>query len=87
MTNGEDHDEGSLLGLALLSLVAGAAAGLVGAIFRLSLEQADHFRNALIGWAHGQEAVGFLLVLADCADMVKRLKPAEILVSGRSSVW
>ena len=82
MTNGEDHDEGSLLGLAMLSLVAGAAAGLVGAIFRLSLEQADQLRNALIGWARGQEAVGFLLVLAVCAGatalaawLVRRYSP------------
>ena len=43
MTDGADHDEGSLLALALLALVAGAVAGLVGAIFRLSLEQADGF--------------------------------------------
>ena len=42
MTNGEGHGEGGLLALALLALVAGALAGLVGAIFRLCLEQADH---------------------------------------------
>ena len=82
MTNGEDDDGGSLLALALLALVAGAVAGLVGAIFRLSLELADQFRNALIEWAHGQEAVGFLLVLAVCAGataiaawLVRRYSP------------
>src|SRR5262249_48930927 len=42
---------GSLLVLALLALVVGAAAGLVGAIFRLTLEQADRLRDALIAWA------------------------------------
>ena len=61
MTNGEDDDEGSLLALALLALVAGVLAGIVGASFRLSLVQADRFRNALIEWAHGQEAVGFVV--------------------------
>jgi CIC family chloride channel protein len=67
MTSDEGHDEGSLLALALLALVAGALAGLVGAIFRLSLEQADRLRNALIELAHGREVMGFLLVLAVCA--------------------
>jgi CIC family chloride channel protein len=68
MTNGEDHDEGGLWALALLALVAGAVTGLVGAIFRLSLEQADRLRDVLIGWAHGQEAAGFFLVIAACAS-------------------
>ena len=67
MKNGEGHGEGSLLALALLALVAGALAGLVGAIFRLCLAQADRLRDVLIARAHGWEAVGFLLVLAACA--------------------
>ena len=82
MTNGEDDDEGSLLALALLALVAGAVAGIVGASFRLSLDQADRLRNALIEWAHGQGAVGFLVVLAVCAGataiagwLVRRYSP------------
>jgi chloride channel protein, CIC family len=82
MTNGEDHDEGSLLALALLALVAGVLAGIVGASFRLSLVQADRLRNALIEWAHGQGAVGFLVVLAVCAGataiaawLVRRYSP------------
>jgi chloride channel protein, CIC family len=82
MTNGEDHDEGSLLALALLALVAGVLAGIVGASFRLSLVEADRLRNALIEWAHGQEAVGFLVVLAVCAGataiaawLVRRYSP------------
>jgi chloride channel protein, CIC family len=66
MTNDEGQAPGGLLPLALLALVAGALAGLVGAIFRLSLQEADHLRDGLIGWAHGQEAVGFFLVLAVC---------------------
>jgi CIC family chloride channel protein len=67
MTNGEGHGDGSLLALALLALVAGALAGLVGAIFRLCLAQADRLRDVLIARAHSWEAVGFLLVLAACA--------------------
>jgi CIC family chloride channel protein len=67
MTNGERDREGSLLALALLALVAGALAGLVGAIFRLCLEQADRLRDVLIARAHGWEVVGFLLVLTACA--------------------
>jgi CIC family chloride channel protein len=59
--------EGNLLALALLALVAGALAGLVGAIFRLSLEQADSLRNTLIVWAHGQAVLGFLFVLVACS--------------------
>ena len=67
MTNSEGHGEGSLLALVLLALVAGALAGLVGAIFRLCLAQADRLRDVLIARAHGWQAVGFLLVLAACA--------------------
>src|SRR5262249_37577799 len=58
---------GSLLVLALLALVVGAAAGLVGAIFRLTLEQADRLRDALIAWAQGEKIAGFLFVVATCA--------------------
>jgi chloride channel protein, CIC family len=49
LNTAEGH--GSLLVLALLALIVGAAAGLVGAIFRLTLEQADRLRDALIAWA------------------------------------
>jgi len=57
-----------LVVLALLALTAGAAAGLVGAIFRLALEQADRWRDALIARAHGETFVaGFLFVTAACA--------------------
>lgn len=53
----------SLVALALLGPVVGAAAGTVGAIFRLSLGQADRIRDALIAAAHGYRLAGFLLVL------------------------
>jgi CIC family chloride channel protein len=58
---------GSLPVLALLSLLVGAVTGLVGAVFRLSLEQADRLRDALVTWAHGEGLLGFLLVTATCA--------------------
>ena len=61
------EEQKGLLALALLSLLAGAVAGLIGAVFRLSLDQADRLRNALITWAQGEAFVGFLLVTAICA--------------------
>jgi CIC family chloride channel protein len=67
MMGDERQADGSLLLLALLALVTGALAGVVGAIFRVSLEVADRWRDELVGWAHGRGAIGFLLVLAVCA--------------------
>jgi CIC family chloride channel protein len=58
---------GSLLALALLALVVGAASGTVGAIFRLSLERADDLRNALIAWTHGWKFLGFIILTVACA--------------------
>src|SRR5262249_14793062 len=46
----------------------GVIAGIVGAIFRVLLEQADRLRDLLIAWAHGQRTVGLLLVLGMCAS-------------------
>lgn len=57
------EQQGSLVVLALLSLLVGAVSGLVGAIFRLALEQADRFRDAVLAWAHGQELAGLLLFI------------------------
>src|SRR5436309_7473387 len=60
--------ERSVVVLALLALVVGTAAGLVGAIFRLALEQADRWRDALITREHGGIlAAGFLLVATTSA--------------------
>jgi CIC family chloride channel protein len=74
--------DGSLLTLALLALVAGAFAGLVGAIFRLTLSEADGVRNAFIAWAHGWAGLGFAFVLTGCgvasavaAGLVRRYSP------------
>ena len=54
----------NLLILAALALVVGVVTGVVGALFRLTLEQADRLRDLAIGWAHGQSSLGFLLVVA-----------------------
>ena len=64
------ESQGSLLVLALLALPAGAAAGLVGALFRLALERANHLRDAWIAHAHGATLLGFLFVIATCSASV-----------------
>jgi CIC family chloride channel protein len=81
-TSHAEEGHGSLLVLALLALIVGAAAGLVGAIFRLTLEQADRLRDALIAWAQGEKLAGFLFVVATCAAaaliaawLVRRFSP------------
>jgi len=58
---------GSLLGLALLAPVVGAAAGFLGATFRLALKHADLLRNVLIARAHNHKLIGPLLVTIFCA--------------------
>ena len=82
MTNGEGDGEGSLTALALLALIAGALAGVVGASFRLALEQADRLRDSIIARAHGQAILGFLFVVVACsattvlaAWLVRRYSP------------
>ena len=67
LTAKDTGGQGDLFTLAMLSLLAGAASGLVGALFRLSLDQADGLRDALITWAHGGKLAGLLLVTVVCA--------------------
>src|SRR6266436_5182010 len=81
------EDQRGLLALALLSLLAGAAAGLVGAIFRLSFDHADRMRDALVSWAHGETLAGFVLVTSTCtaatavaAWLVRRYSPYACLL-------
>jgi chloride channel protein, CIC family len=64
--------EGSrgLLVLSLLTLIVGAASGLVGASFRLALTVVDRLRGSAIIWAHGSKLGGFLLIVGGCAVMV-----------------
>jgi CIC family chloride channel protein len=73
---------GSLVVLALLAIVAGAATGLVCAVFRIVLMQAERWRDILIAWAHGYPIAGFGLVVLACglatflaARLVWRLSP------------
>jgi len=61
---------GSLLVLALLAPIVGAASGLAGALFRLALTAADRFRDAAIVWAHGWKIGGFFIIVAVCAGAV-----------------
>src|SRR5262245_32981391 len=56
-------DQGGLLTLAVLALVVGAASGLIGALFRLSLVAADGWRNQWIAWAQGGSFAGLLVVI------------------------
>lgn len=56
-----------LLILAGLALVVGGAAGVVGAIYRLTLESADRLRGVVIEWAQGRAVPGFLCLVAICA--------------------
>ena len=72
----------SLLVLALLAPIAGAAAGILGAIFRLALARADRLRDAFVVWTHGQHVAGFFLVVTVCASataiaawLVRRYSP------------
>src|SRR5262245_21469448 len=64
---GSTERYGSLLMLALSALVAGAVAGLVGAVFRLSLVWADRLRDTLVKYGHDRTIPGFLLVTGTCA--------------------
>lgn len=51
-----------LLFLSLLALLVGGVAGIVGAMFRLSLVAASGVRDIIIEWAHGGAIVGCLIV-------------------------
>lgn len=64
---GTVRGDGSLLALALLSLLVGAAAGLIGSVFRLCLEQADLWRDQVIAWGHGHGMLGLPVVCGLCA--------------------
>lgn len=61
---------GSLLILALLAPIVGAASGLIGAVFRLALAEADRLRDAAIIWAHGWNIAGLFVVAVGCAAAV-----------------
>ena len=74
--------EGGLLALAALALLAGAGTGLIVAVFRLALAEADRWRGALIAAAHHRPLFGFVLVVAGAgaavalaAWLVRRFSP------------
>jgi CIC family chloride channel protein len=56
--------------LAILAPIAGAASGLVGAIFRLVLEKADRVRDVVITAGHDYGVAGFLAVSGSAAAAV-----------------
>ncbi len=57
------QDHGRLTILAVLALIVGAAAGLIGAVFRIVLEHADQLRDRIISWAHGEAILGFIAIV------------------------
>jgi CIC family chloride channel protein len=74
--------EGGLLALAALALLAGAGSGLIVAVFRLALAEADRWRGALIAGAPHRPLFGFVLVVAGAgaavalaAWLVRRFSP------------
>ena len=70
IVEGRSRDHALLLP-ALVAPLAGAATGLICAVFRLSLEAADRMRGAVIDWAHHQPRVlAFLLVVTATAAAV-----------------
>lgn len=86
--NSEEEDApqktppGNLLVLGVVAMFGGIGAGLIGALFRLALINANRLRGALIGWAHGWSVGGFVLlviVIALCAAvatwLVRRFAP------------
>jgi CIC family chloride channel protein len=78
----EPVGEGSIIGLACMTLIAGAATGLMTAVFRLLLERAADLRAIAIVNAQSFALAGFLLVVMITAAlslaaawMVRRLAP------------
>ncbi len=73
---------GHLLALACLAPVIGVAAGLLVALFRLALTEANTARIDLVNWAHGFGVWGLLGVMTGCsaavalaAGLVNRFSP------------
>ena len=77
----ESEDRRNLIILAALSLVVGATSGLVCALFRLTLQQADWLRGTFIAWAQHEGFAGLLLVIAvlAAAELPRGLAGSPIL--------
>jgi len=56
-----------LVALAMLSLVAGGATGLLAAVFRLALARADQLRESTVAWLRPHGALGLLGAMCLCA--------------------
>jgi CIC family chloride channel protein len=76
------HGNAGLFALAMLSLLAGAVTGVVGAGFRIALERAEGWRDSLLQLAHSYGALGLLLAICAAAGatalaawMVRRIAP------------
>ncbi len=74
---------GSFLAIALIAPLAGLGAGVIGALFRLTLAHADRLRDALIARSNGWGVPGFVLLMALAAAgaaiaawLVRRFAPA-----------
>ena len=85
--NGEDAARGrlrsDLILLGVLAPLAGLGAGVIGALFRLALEQANRFREALTTWLVTWGVGGFVLFVAVAAGaaaiaawLVRRVAPS-----------
>ena len=75
-------DRDDLLPLAILSLLVGVAAGLVGALFQVCLNKANDFRNEFVNWSQSIPIIGAMLVVMLCATatgiaawLVRRFAP------------
>ncbi|MCI4677291.1 H(+)/Cl(-) exchange transporter ClcA [Rhodoblastus acidophilus] len=66
LAEGEKESRG-LVPLSLLALATGVGAGLVGALFRMTLESADRLRAEGLVWAHGHHLLGLAAAVLVCA--------------------
>ena len=64
--NDRQDERRSMLGVAAIALIVGAATGCVGAT-RLCLAHADRLGDTMIIWGHGHAIWGFLIVVGACA--------------------
>jgi len=76
------------LWLFVLAALGGAVAGVLGASFRFALASAGHLRDALVAYAHGVGAYGWLLPVAAaaCAVALSRLLLRLEPVAGGSGI-
>ena len=72
--DGNEEDHTGLLLLAASGLAVGALAGVVASAFHFALDAADRLLAALLAWAHGYPAVGWVapVLLAAAAAFVAR---------------